>query len=147
MAHVTFIHGILNKPEPDELLKIWRRTLAEEEGLDLSTRGVTSTMVYWADVLYGEPMAEAADNESLGEQGLPAATVPGVDTSLAWTEALPAEEREMVQGIAAKLNYEAVDDDDPAPPPAAAGPSLERVPLPGWLKKRIMAHFLRDVHH
>src|SRR5262245_13329521 len=115
MAHVTFIHGILNKPEPDELLKVWRRSLAEEDGLDLGTRGVTSTMVYWADVLYGEPMAEAVDHESLGQDGLPAATTPGTDTALSWAEDLPAEERDLVRGLAEKLNYDAVQDEDPAP--------------------------------
>lgn len=146
MAHVTFIHGILNKPEPELLLKLWRRALAEEDGFDLSTRGVTSTMVYWADVLYGEALAEAVAHESLGEEGL-AAAAPQADTSLAWAQALPADERRMVQGLAEKLNYDAVEDEDPAPPPAAAGPGLERVPLPGWLKKRIMANYLRDVHH
>jgi predicted alpha/beta hydrolase family esterase len=146
MAHVTFIHGILNKPDPEQLLKLWRRTLAEEDGYDLSTRGVTSTMVYWADVLYADPEAEAAEAESLGEEGLAVPADPEADTSLAWAQTLPADERRMVNGLAEKLNYDAVDEADPAPA-GGGGPGLERIPLPGWLKKRIMANFLRDVHH
>ena len=31
MAHLVFIHGIGNKPEPDELLQIWRRVLSRNE--------------------------------------------------------------------------------------------------------------------
>ena len=29
MAHVTFIHGMANKPPPADLLRIWRNTLAD----------------------------------------------------------------------------------------------------------------------
>lgn len=52
MAHVTFIHGIANKPPADDLLRIWSRALADAtEPLSLSDAGVTTTMVYWADLL------------------------------------------------------------------------------------------------
>jgi len=59
MGHVTFIHGILNKTGPDELIQLWRRGLAEEDGFNLATRGVSSSMVYWADVLYDKPLVES----------------------------------------------------------------------------------------
>jgi hypothetical protein len=29
MAHVTFIHGISNKPTADDLIRIWREALAD----------------------------------------------------------------------------------------------------------------------
>ena len=29
MPHVTFIHGIANKPPADDLLRIWREALAD----------------------------------------------------------------------------------------------------------------------
>ena len=29
MPHVTFIHGIANKPPPDDLLRIWQEALAD----------------------------------------------------------------------------------------------------------------------
>ncbi len=41
MAHVTFIHGLVNNPGPQALLRSWTTAL----GLD-----VTTSMVYWADV-------------------------------------------------------------------------------------------------
>jgi hypothetical protein len=37
--------------------------------------------------------------------------------------------------------------DDAAPDPIAPGTPLEAVPLPPWLKKRLMRVLLRDVHH
>lgn len=53
MAHVTFIHGIANKPAEPELLRIWRDALADgSDPLPLGDHGVTSTMVYWADLMY-----------------------------------------------------------------------------------------------
>lgn len=56
MPHVTFIHGISNKPPAEELLKIWRDALevdqlGNNDGVSLGAIGVTSSMVYWADVL------------------------------------------------------------------------------------------------
>ena len=71
MAHVTFIHGIGNKPPADQLLGIWERALAYDGGIDLGTKGITSQMVYWADVLYPEPAEaelEAAEEVPAGEQ-------------------------------------------------------------------------------
>ncbi|MCI0626350.1 MAG: hypothetical protein L0387_32685 [Acidobacteria bacterium] len=43
MAHITFIHGIANKPASDVLLRIWRQALAD--GLALGAKGISSTMV------------------------------------------------------------------------------------------------------
>ena len=56
MPHVTFVHGIANKPSNDVLLRIWRDSLARDGGLDLGAEGVTSEMVYWADVMYEAPV-------------------------------------------------------------------------------------------
>ncbi len=72
MPHVTFVHGIGNKPPAEQLSGIWRGALAAN-GLDLDARGVSSSMVYWADLLNAKPLAEsqleAADDPEL-------ATVP-----------------------------------------------------------------------
>lgn len=38
-------------------------------GLDFSAEGVSTSMVYWADVMYAEPEAPDADFESM-EEGL-----------------------------------------------------------------------------
>ena len=144
MAHVTFVHGILNKTAPEELVQLWRRGLAEEDGFDLGTRGITSSMVYWADVLYDKPLAESAHAESL-EAAAEAGEVEAI--SMEWRDELRGEERELVEGLARELGYDDVGEQDPPPPGPQSGPTLERVPLPGFLKKRIMAHLLRDVHH
>lgn len=56
MPHVTFIHGLANKPTADILHQIWRYALAKGvNDLDQGAEGVTTTMVYWADVLYPTP--------------------------------------------------------------------------------------------
>ncbi len=61
---MTFVHGIGNKPPPEDQLRQWRTALLLNDGLDLDDLGVTSSMVYWAGVLY-EGFAEvAAGNES-----------------------------------------------------------------------------------
>lgn len=144
MAHVTFVHGILNKTAPEELVQLWRRGLAEEDGFDLGTRGITSSMVYWADVLYDKPLVESARAESL-EAAAEAGEVEAI--SMEWRDELRGKERELVEGLARELGYDDVGEQDPPPPGPQSGPTLERVPLPGFLKKRIMAHLLRDVHH
>jgi hypothetical protein len=148
MAHVTFIHGIANKPPPDELLRIWRRALADSsDALPLGDLGVTSRMVYWADVLYAAPDADAAAHEGVLENS-PEAIDGGGDAEVP----LPAtvEERIFLEGLRDRLTdlsdaeIEAV----AAPEPTGEAPlGLERVPLPWFLKKRFMAAFLRDVHH
>jgi hypothetical protein len=144
MAHVTFVHGILNKTAPEELVRLWRRGLAEEDGFDLATRGITSSMVYWADVLYDKPLVESARAESL-EAAAEAGEVEAI--SMEWRDELRGKERELVEGLASQLGYDDVGEQDPPPPGPQSGPTLERVPLPGFVKKRIMAHLLRDVHH
>ena len=64
MAHVTFVHGIGNKPEPRALLDLWRRKLAQGAGaIDLGD-AVESSMVYWADVLCERPDPDLAAFES-----------------------------------------------------------------------------------
>lgn len=155
MAHVTFIHGIANKPEPDPLLKLWRRSLAQGGGLDLGTEGVTSSMVYWADVMYPEPLEEEAAQESL--EAVEALGADPVDMS--WQEG--GEDSLWAAQLAAKLQsallaQEAVTatatPGEPAvPPPLPSGgltqEANERILLPWFVKERLMETLLRDVHH
>ena len=91
MPHVTFIHGIANKPPKDKLLENWESELAVG-GLDLAANGVTTSMVYWADVMYAEPESEAADFESVDE-GL---GLSETDEDLAWIAGLSEKEKEFV---------------------------------------------------
>ncbi len=70
-AHVTFIHGLGNKPCRRELRRIWLEALGaplkEDAGFDLGAVGVTASFVYWADLFYPEPLA-AAHYESRADQ-------------------------------------------------------------------------------
>ena len=45
MAHVTFIHGIGNKPPAGLLHDLWLHGLATGGGPDLPAAGITSAMV------------------------------------------------------------------------------------------------------
>ena len=148
MAHVTFIHGIGNKPAADKLLEIWLRSLASGiDGINLGAEGITSSMVYWADVLYAEPDINVSAHESFGES-----TPKEVDADAHTRPPVPAtvDEAAFISGLAMKLGgtlaaAEAVE----AMPMnrQLEGLPYERIPLPWPLKKAFMETFLRDVHH
>ncbi len=147
MAHVTFIHGIANKPAPDELLRIWRHALESgDDPLPLGDHGVTSSLVYWADVLYAAPDPDVAAHESVLEN-----TAQGIDGAgdADIPEGATAEERAFIEGLRERLTLRS--DDEIDTPESGDGAdaefALERIPLPWFVKKRFMAAFLRDVHH
>lgn len=153
MPHVTFVHGIANKPKKEVLLRDWEDALAVG-GLDLAASGVTTSLVYWADVMYAAPEASAQAYESV-EAGL---GTEGRDEDLTWVRNLSHEEAEMVAGLRAKLRLdqpppEGKDDEYQPPVPIeelAAGAGVvafEAVPLPWFIKRRLMKALLRDVHH
>jgi hypothetical protein len=147
MPHVTFIHGIANKPAADPLLDLWRRSLGDNSGLDLGAEGVTSSMVYWADVMYPEPLAEG-DQESAGDEAVAEGKTPeaplGLDEmdaeEVAWTASLAAK-------LAVPLAVEAVAAAVVEAAPTPVKETLERIPLPWPIKERLMKKLLRDVHH
>jgi len=148
MAHVTFIHGIANKPPQDQLLDVWLRSLADDSGVDLGAEGVTSSMVYWADVMYEKPLSEAdtesAANEAVAVEREPAPAelgVAGMDAGeAAWTATLAAKLAvPMAAGTAAAAAASIA--------PSPVKETLERIPLPGFVKERLMKVLLRDVHH
>lgn len=146
MGHITFVHGIANKPDPETLLGQWRVALYDDDGLDLDALGVTSSMVYWADMLYPEPApAEAAHEATTLELER---SVSPTDADLSWLAGAPSEEQAFVQRLAREVGLEAV---APTPTesidPVRPGSALEAVPLPAPLKRRLMRVFLRDVHH
>jgi hypothetical protein len=146
MPHITFIHGIGNKPQEDQLLEIWCRSLADNLGLDLGASGITSTMVYWADVLYPAPDANVAAYERVVEAtpaSLDATTNPGPP------RAPDLEEAAFLAGLAAKVGgtLAAVQTVEQIPAERGQGGTNERVPLPWPIKKAFLETFLRDVHH
>ena len=146
MPHITFIHGIGNKPQENQLLEIWRRSLADNLGIDLGANGITSTMVYWADVLYPTPDPNVAAYESALE-----ATTTAVDATInpGPPRAPDADEAIFLTGLAAKLGgtLAAVQTVDAVAPERTQGATNERVPLPWPIKKAFLETFLRDVHH
>ena len=146
MAHVTFIHGISNKPDPASLLEQWRVALLDDDGIDLAALGVSSSMVYWADVLYPQPAPVGAAQESNAlelEQGLDEQA-----TDLTWLLAAPPEQQAFVARLAADIGLDNVVFGPGDQPDLIAPDSpLEGVPLPAPLKRRLMRVFLRDVHH
>jgi hypothetical protein len=144
MPHVTFIHGIGNKPPEDRLLQSWERALAANAGINLGAEGVTRSMVYWADVMYENPKSEDGF-ESLEAAGQEFERDENID--LSFVDAAEGDEAEFVGSLIDTLNFDADVDDDEEPPQSEAGVEFERIPLPGWLKKRLMKAFLRDVHH
>lgn len=147
MAHVTFIHGIANKPEPAALLRIWREALANaSDPLPLGDLGVTSDMVYWADLMYEKP-----DNDLSSYEGVLENTPAAVDGSggAAPPQARNEEEAVFLEGLRRQLTTmsDAEIATETTSMPLLPQGSLERVPLPWFLKKPIMNAFLRDVHH
>lgn len=144
MAHITFIHGIANKPAADRLLEIWLRSLAQDDGINLATRGITSSMVYWADVMYANPAEDEGAYESVDAE----VSVRDEDENLGWSAKLAGDEKAFVASLAGKLNFAAASpQDDNFAPPKTDEPGFERIPLPWFLKRRLMKILLKDVHH
>lgn len=148
MPHVTFIHGISNMPPSEDLLRIWRRALADAaEPLPLGDRGVTSSMVYWADLLNAEPEPNLSAFEGVLENSAEAIDGAGEpEPPVAENE---EEARFLEQLRASMTGFSEAELGTGEPPPVPAEPegALERVPLPWFIKRRFLAAFLRDVHH
>jgi hypothetical protein len=163
MPHVTFIHGLSNKPEAEILHQIWRRALAKGSGgLNLGAEGVSSSMIYWADVLYPEPDTNVADYESASELAVEAvdgsgdAEIPVGENYAERIYIQNARERmsdrsdaeievaaagEVALPVAVTESMMAT-----APFPGVDTPKLERIPLPWFIKKKIMAAYIRDAY-
>jgi hypothetical protein len=146
MAHVTFIHGIANKPPANDLLRLWREALANAaDPLPLGDLNVTSDLVYWADLMYEKPDENLAAFEGVLENTPEAVDAGGAVPPQPRTP----EEAAFLETLRSRLT--GMTDEEiaaaPAAIPSAPQGALERVPLPWFLKKRIMDAFLRDVHH
>ncbi len=148
-GHVTFIHGIGNQPAPDRMLTSWKRSLADGgAGVDLDVFGVTSSVVYWADVMYAEPSDATQEQESMIFESVTAGEVPTIDET--YIEASGESEREFIEAMVDTYHLDA-DESIPVPEledvDEATAHHLEAVPLPWFVKKPLMRIFLRDVHH
>ena len=165
MAHVTFVHGMANKPPADIMLKLWLRALERDDpkpevhrppntGLDLGTIGAGVDSVYWADVLYGTPETDFSDYESGAEERTSIEGVPVVAGAVAasrapsdrWRAELSPGEAMFVRRLEEQLRFEVGDMPD-AEVRSTTATAAERIPLPGFLKRPLMEMLLRDVHH
>jgi len=157
MAHVSFIHGIGNKSDALSLERSWLGALRDGDGLDLRAEGVTTSVCYWADVLYAAPLPTVDAAEESDEELVSGA----VETDPAWFADLPPEQQEYVRELAAEVgavtgledaHSGAAETVEVGPrnntvDVAAAPAEFERIPLPAPIKRRLMQTFLRDVHH
>jgi hypothetical protein len=127
-------------------LRIWEGALGNtgSDPLRLKTRGVTTSLIYWADIMYPSPDLDLAAHEGLQEDSVTALDASG---DAAIPADLSPESARFIEALRSQLTT--LPDDELAgdPPPPAAARGLERVPLPWFLKKPIMSAFLRDVHH
>jgi hypothetical protein len=89
-----------NKPPACELIRIWRRALeSAPDLLPLGSLSVTSSMVYWADLLYAEPEQDTTAFEGLYENtaaaidgaGGPPPPEPGTPEERAFLDSLRAK--------------------------------------------------------
>jgi hypothetical protein len=153
MPHITFIHGIANKPPKDELQRIWLGALADEvlgnnDGISPGTYGITTSMIYWADVLYASPAKagalESVDSLESADKVIQQEPEPDLD----WLQTIPEEERKLMEQLAKTLR---IDDEETETVKDAQTTGmqkkLEAIPLPWPLKKWLMKVLLKDVHH
>jgi len=148
MPHVTFIHGIANKPPADDLLRIYREAVANgSQPMPLGDLGVSSSLVYWADLLYENPEDDLSAYEGV-EDNTAEAIDGGGDASP--PAAQTAEEAAFIEALRATLTeFSDAELETTEPPPVPEDPqgALERIPLPWFIKKRFLNAYLRDVHH
>ena len=148
MPHITFIHGILNKPPLEVLLKSWVGTIAQDGGIDLDKLGVTYSMVYWADVLYAKPEDEDAEVKKMAATGSPGLKMrSSLEDAASWRRELKGDDKEFTDKLAAKFRL----DDDSALLQSSAGVNAEQkgyaaIPLPNFLKNQLMERFLHNVY-
>lgn len=136
-SHIVFIHGLSNKPPAEDLRRIWLsalgETIGDNRGFDLSTVGVRDSFVYWANLFYDEPLSAGA-YESRSDE-LEAAVAE--DFELESNEWIAAMSRTFPMEEDAIFDDAPVDDDTE---------EYERIPLPWFLKKKLMKHFVKEAH-
>lgn len=153
MPHITFIHGISNKPEEKKLKKIWIDALANDllkngDGFDIGAYGITSSMIYWADVLYDKPLEEGSfERVSAFESNESVALQEETDPDMSWREKITGDEKKTVDALAARFSFDVLMNDDAVPDEMQIARTLERIPLPWFVKRRLMKWLLKDVHH
>jgi len=133
-VHVSFIHGLANKPPAGELRRIWLEALAKQRpadgGFDLSAVGVSDSFVYWADLFYDAPLPPGEFENNAGE------------LEQTFGSDLNVEKTDWIRAMEANFPDEGFEE----APTTEADPGYERIPLPGFLKKRMMRSFVKEAH-
>jgi pimeloyl-ACP methyl ester carboxylesterase len=150
MTSVVFVHGLGNKPEPTELLRIWQRSLGRENGIDLNAAGIDSYMVYWANVFYPSPDPDIAKYESTDDLILSKEQEAiALESEVRVRAQLSSVERAFLDGLAEKYDVtvtyanssNGVENSD-----RGAIDVYERIPLPDFLKELVMARFVKEAY-
>ena len=135
-VHAVFIHGLANKPAPEALRRVWLEALAASTassgGFDLGEEGVESSFVCWSDLFYPEPLPASSYESFVSE----------LEAELAAEATVPDDP--WAQRLAARLDEEGLEAVDEAP--VDPDDTYERIPLPGFVKRRLMASFVREAH-
>ena len=136
-SHVIFIHGLSNKPSPQDLRRIWLDSLAEkvddDPGFDLGAVGVEDSFIYWADLFYTEHLP-AGEYESRSDELTESVKSDMQLDSDEWTKT-------MLEKF--PMNEDEVFEDAPIEELAS---DYERIPIPWALKKKFIQHFLKEAH-
>jgi hypothetical protein len=150
MTHIIFVHGLSNKPPPLDLHRLWKRSLAKDDGIDLVTMGIESSMMYWADVFYPQPDINAAALEEADELLASAAQRECIAQSgLMISSDMPLTELDYVKRLAARMDVEIIQNSANLSSGNTVGEKIlvyEKIPLPGFLKERIMAVFVQEAY-
>lgn len=146
-THVTFIHGLANKPPKKELRRKWLEALKVrfngDPGFDLEEVGVSTSFVYWADLFYTKPIP-TSQYENLNRE-LEGEFPEGVSLdSDDWIKKMrlkfPDEESLAFEEGPIKLDGQ-MDTRIPS-----EDIEYERIPIPWFLKRRIMKALLKEAH-
>lgn len=144
MPHVTFIHGSGNKPPKVQLLQDWEHAI-DQSGtrIALAQYGVTTSMVYWADVMYAEPQSIGEGYESVSDD------MEKDDEDDSWRQVLEGDQRLFVDSLANTLRMDvpSPNGDDFEPLVSELGLRFESIPLPWFIKRRMMRALLKALHH
>jgi hypothetical protein len=149
MAHIIFVHGLANKPPPLDLHRLWKRSLAKDDGIDLVTMGIESSMMYWADIFYAQPDIYAAALEEANELLASTAQLNGISQSeLLISSDMPLVEADYVRRLAARMDVKIENVAHLPSESTAIEKTLvyEKIPLPSFLKERIMAAFVQEAY-
>lgn len=155
---LVFVHGLAKKPPPDKLEELWLWGLDvdnpkpevfgyDNPGIGTAARARVS-VAYWADIFYTD---FETDLRGYYESAEHPEQVEGISRTGAEAEDLPAprtaEEQAFVDRMTQRLAGSTGLESGAAPAPRPAATPFELVPLPGFVKKRILKQFAVESYY